>query len=334
MNKETDKGIQEADTEVRSDDTVAKLMNLAGPRLLIPADLEERVHENVHHEWRSFISRRNRLRWAIPASLAATILIALAFNIRTPETQLQPIGNIAHVVGVPDTARAAFVVGDTVYAGDNLETSTNHGVSIALAGDISLRIAANTSLRLDQADEFTLTRGRMYIDSGERIYRDRHMTVHTAIGSATDIGTQFSVAYENKRMSVAVREGRVDVAHDQSIVTAEAGDKLTLQPGLDTVFDSVSPYDPSWNWATSLAPGFDIENQSLMDFLKWASRETGKTLVFSSDDVRMAAMGTELFGSILNFTPAEAIDSVLLTTQFRYRIDEQSITITKQVRAR
>ena len=130
-------------------------------------------------------------------------------------------------------------------------------------------------------------------------------------------------------MSVAVREGRVDVARDQSSFTALAGDRLTLQPGREIVVDKVTPYDPSWQWAISLAPSFDIENRSLMDFLKWASRETGKTLVFPNDDVRMAAMGTDIFGSIRNFTPAEAIESVLSTTQFRYRIDEKSITITK-----
>jgi hypothetical protein len=130
-------------------------------------------------------------------------------------------------------------------------------------------------------------------------------------------------------MSIAVREGRVDVVRDRSVIAAEAGDRLILEPGREAVFDQITPYDSAWDWATSLAPGFDIENRSLLDFLKWASRETGKTLIFSSNDVRMAAMGTELFGSIVNFTPSEAIDAVLTTTQFRYRIDERSITITK-----
>ncbi len=41
----------------------------------------------------------------------------------------------------------------------------------------------------------------------------------------------------------------------------------------------------------------------------------------------MAAMGTQVVGSIRDFTPREAIDAVLATTQFDYDIDEQSITI-------
>ena len=79
----------------------------------------------------------------------------------------------------------------------------------------------------------------------------------------------------------------------------------------------------------SLAPDFDIENETLLSFLKWVARETGKTLVFSSNEVRMAAMSTQLFGSIESFTPIEALTSVMSTTQFIYRVDEQSITIDK-----
>jgi len=314
----------DTDANNRPDDTVAKLMNLAGPRADIPADIEARVHKKVRQDWRSATNKKVAMRWAVPAALAATVLIVLAINFRATEMPLQPVGVVAQVIG-----GSGMAVGDTVYAGEYLKTGVDHGLSVSLNGDISLRLASDTSVRIDNIDEITLLQGQIYADSGDRIYRDRHITVQTPGGSATDIGTQFSVLYETDRMSIAVREGRVDVARDQSVVTAEAGDKLILEPGREAVFDHITPYDPAWNWATSLAPGFDIENRSLLDFLKWASRETGKTLIFSSDDVRMAAMGTELFGSILNFTPAEALESVLSTTQFRFSIDEKSITITK-----
>lgn len=327
MEKDTKDNRQNTDAEVRPDDAVSTLMNLAGPRAEIPADIEKRVHDNVHQHWQRSTNRKKTLRWAVPASLAATILIALAINFQAPDVPLRPVGTIAYVYGDPGSTSTAFVVGDTVYIGDDLETGPDSGMSILLADEISLRIAASTSIRLDQVDEITLFHGQVYADSGERIYRDRHLTINTSGGSATDIGTQFSVAYEGSRMSVAVREGRVDVSHDQSVMTAEAGDRLVLQPGLDVSVDQVAPYDASWDWATSLAPEFDIANRSLLNFLKWAARETGKTLVFSSDEVRMAAMRTELFGSIKSFTPEEALASVLPTTKFDYEIDEQSITI-------
>jgi len=323
MSKETGTYSSDSDANMQTDDTVAKLMNLAGPRADIPADIEARVHDKVRQDWRSATNKRIALRWAVPATLAATVLIALAFNFRATEISLQPIGVVAHVVGDPGIA-----MGDTVYRGENLKTGAEHGLSITLNGDVSLRLASDTSVRFDHFNEITLLQGQVYADSGERIYRDRHITVQTAGGSVTDIGTQFSVSFDTDRLSIAVREGRVDVARDRSVITADAGDKLTMQAGREAVFDQISAYDPAWNWASTLAPGFDITNRSLLDFLKWASRETGKTLKFSSDDVRMAAMGTELFGSILNFTPDEALESVLSTTRFRYLIDEKSITIT------
>jgi hypothetical protein len=324
MNQDTGKHISEADAGNRDDDTVAKLMNLAGPRADIPADIEARVYKKVSQDWRSATKKKTAVRWAVPAAIAATVLIVMAFNFRATESPLLPVGFVAQVGG-----NQAAVVGDTVYAGESLETVANHGLSISLNGDISLRLASDTLLRIDSAEEITLLHGQLYADSGEHIYRDRHITVHTAGGSATDIGTQFSVSYDGEGMSIAVREGRVDVARDQSVITADAGDKLLLQPDREAVFDQISAYDSAWDWATSLAPGFDIKDRSLLDFLKWASRETGKTLIFSNDEVRMAAMGTDLFGSIIDFTPNEAVDAVLSTTQFKYRMDERSITISK-----
>ncbi|RLA31735.1 MAG: hypothetical protein DRR15_12820 [Gammaproteobacteria bacterium] len=321
MSNDKEQGMRDTST----DDTVAKLMNLAGPRAAIPADLEQRVHDNVRLAWRNSTSKKSPLRWIVPAAMAATILLAIAINDRAPEITLQPLGQIMYVAGSVD--ESDYSIGDAIYAGDFLQTGADRGLSISLSGDISLRIAADTSVRFDTADEFTLIHGQMYADSGERIYRDRQITIHTTMGSATDVGTQFSVAYNGRQLNVAVREGRVDVSGDQPSVTAMAGERLTFQTGNEVVIDQVTPYDTSWSWATSLAPSFDLEGESLLDFLKWASRETGKELVFSSDDVRMAAMRTELFGSVSNFTPDEAIESVLTTTQFTYRVDEKSITI-------
>lgn len=327
MRKDTYDESQNMNSGERTDDAVSTLMNLAGPRVEIPAEIEKRVLENVRQHWQKSTSRRKTYQWAIPASLAATILIVFAINFQAPDVQLRRAGTITYVPGDRMPADSTFVVGDTVYIGEHLETGADSGVTLSFADDISLRIAANTSIRFDQVDEITLLRGRVYADSGDRIYRDRHLAINTPAGSARDIGTQFSVAYEGTRMSVAVREGRVDVARDQSNFTAKAGERLVLEPDTDAVIDQIAPFDPFWNWATSLAPDFDIESRSLLDFLKWAARETGRTLVFSGDDVRMATMGTQLSGSIKRFTPEEALKSVLATTRFDYKIDERNITI-------
>ena len=44
------------------------------------------------------------------------------------------------------------------------------------------------------------------------VYGGPSITIRTGVGSATDIGTLFSVAHHDDDMRVAVREGRVDVS--------------------------------------------------------------------------------------------------------------------------
>ena len=329
MNKDNDQVTQRSDRTGDSDDTVAKLMSLAGPRADIEMDRQSRVHDKVRQEWLRTTRRKKTLRWAVPVALAASVLIVIGMNLRSTDVPLPQVGTISFVADNAALSQSIFTVGDAIFAGDMIETGDESGLSVTLPGDISLRVDTGTSIRFNQTDDFTLLYGQVYADSGDRIYRDRHITIHTAAGSTTDIGTQFSVAYVNDQLDVAVREGRVDVASEQDTYTAEAGDKLTIQPGNDVMRENVAQFDASWQWASSLAPGYIIENESLMEFLKWAARETGKELVFSNDELRMAALGTKLFGSVQGFTPMEAIQSVLSTTRFQYRIDEQSITILK-----
>ncbi len=297
MSKDTGNNGQTTGAKKRSDDAVSTLMNLAGPRERISADIENRVHDNVRRRWQQATKQKTGMRWAVPVSLAAMLLVVFAFNIRTPEVAPQTIGIVAHVVGDQGPAGSKFAVGNPVLAGDKIDTGSGAGVSITLRDDVSLRIASNSSVRLDHADEIMLLRGQIYADSGDRIYRDRHLTVNTPYGTATDIGTQFSVAYEDSRMSVAVREGRVDVAHEQSVIMADAGDRVVLQSGRDVIVDQVAPYDPSWNWASSLAPDFRYQKPFTSRLPEMGrTRDRQVLLFFSSDEVRMAAMGTQVRG--------------------------------------
>lgn len=329
MSDDTDEKTAGSGDYANSDRTVAALMNLAGPRAAIPDALERRVHAAVRQEWEGASRRKTILRWSVPLALAATVLIAVAVSTQPPVATPQAIGVVASVSDETEAATLNLGVGSEVFAGQIIETAEEFGMSISLVGEVSLRLAENSSISLAAADEVTLHRGMVYADSGDRIYRDRHLTIHTENGSATDIGTQFYVALLNEQWQVAVREGRVDVTHDNLLHSADAGQRLILKKGTEVVIDEVSPYDESWAWVISLAPEYQLENGSVLDFLKWVSRETGKSLAFSGDDVRMAAMKTELFGSINKLSPAEALEAVLATTEFQYQIDARSINISR-----
>jgi hypothetical protein len=219
--------------------------------------------------------------------------------------------------------------GRQVFVGDRIDTANDGATSVLLDGDISLRIDNQTQLQVVAADEFTLLAGRVYIDTGDRIYSDRHVTITTASGRATDIGTQFAVSYTRDQMSVAVREGRVDLSDAQRTYTAARGQKVSLQHGEPAQFDAVEVAGAEWDWAVALAPDFDLEQHSVLDFLKWASRETGLQLVFDDDQVRSAARTARSHGSISGLSPLEAVDAVLATTQFKYSIDGDTLLIRK-----
>lgn len=322
MAKYQDSGTGSSDGAT-ANDSIAELVRLAGPRPAVPPHVEQRVYTAVRNEWRSTVRQRHTLRWGLPFALAATIVLAVTLMSRAPEVRVTPIATVALVDG-----NGGLSVGDSIYPGDSLATGAS-GMALTVNNGLSLRMAAGTAVTFDSMKELTLRSGRVYVDTGQSVYGDPSLAVHTSVGSARDIGTRFAVAFVDGDMRVAVREGRVDVAGKQGSYTAEAGEVLTLQPDADIARGKISVYDSSWDWAAALAPAFDIENRSLLDFLKWAARETGKELVFEHDAARLAAMKTRLHGSVAGFTPAEAIPPVLSTTSFGYRVrvDEQQIVI-------
>ena len=296
-----------------SDSTLSALLNLAGPTAEIPDQLEQRVYASVRSEWTQSTSRQRVMRWAVPAALAATVLIAISMNTSNVDVPSLPVGTVV-------------ANGNGVFVGDVIDTGSG-GISLVLDGDISLRVDSNTILAVDSARSFTLMAGQIYVDTGDRIYADRHITIVTQSGKATDIGTQFSVRYENADMSVAVREGQVDLSDNRQTYSAVRGEKVTIRPGQEVQIESVPIAGPEWEWAIALAPGFELDGHSLLDFLKWVSRETGMELVFDSDEVRAAARRSRSYGSIEGLTPLEAVEAVLATTQFDYSIDGDTIHI-------
>lgn len=332
----------------RDELTLARLMRLAGPRAPVPEDVESRVYRRVQQEWRTQTEqpqgdrvyaqvrrewskrspRRGIGRWALPAAIAASVLLAIAV-IRQPPPPVPaevPVGSVVKVVGGTGSG-ALPLPGRLVYPGESLSTGKDQGLSLRLNDAVSLRIDEQTTLAVRGNNEFRLLQGRVYADTGDFIYRDRGLVILTSMGSVTDVGTQFSVDVDDALIDIAVREGRVDLSNDSEEWVAVAGERLTVHRDDGATTDTLAAHDPYWDWATSLAPAFDLDNKSLLDFLRWAARETGRELVFESDQLRMAAMRTDVHGSVADFDPLEALESVLATTTFKYRVEADRIVI-------
>jgi ferric-dicitrate binding protein FerR (iron transport regulator) len=344
MANESDK----TETGARDDQSFANLMKLAGERPEIPLSVESRVYhqvqqewkrttvepsaenvyEEVHKTWRRDALRGTILRWLLPAGVAASALFAVLMVSQPEPTVAQVAGTISRVVGT-GSIRSEFPEGSSVRAGELISTGPGEGVSLLLARNESLRIDENTELRVDAADQFTLLGGRVYADTGQFIYRDGGLKIASEFGLVTDVGTQFSVAMTDNTLDVAVREGRVDVQNDSDQYAARMGERLTVVKGGTATIAELDTHDDYWNWITGLTPAYDMTNKSLLDFLKWAARETGRDLQFESDESRMFAMRTDVHGSVEGLTPEEALEAILATTSVRYKIADDKIVIAK-----
>ncbi len=326
--------------------TLARLMKLAGERAEIPLSVESRVYNQVKEEWQSTIVepngdkvygkvhktwRRSALwatafRWLAPAAIAAAVLIG-ALVVPQPEEPSAQVAATVSRLASNNPPKSQYPEGAQLYAGETINTGPDEGLSLLLAQNESFRIDAGTRIRIDAVDRFTLFYGRVYADTGQFIYRDGGLKIATDLGIVSDIGTQFSVTSNDGSLEVAVREGRVDVDSQQDEYVARMGERLTLAAGEAASVTKLDTHGAHWDWVTDLAPGFDLTNKSLLDFLKWAARETGRELQFQSDESRMFAMRTDVHGSIDRMTPDEALAAILATTTLRYRIQDDKIVI-------
>ena len=332
----------------RDDQTLARLLKLAGSSTPIAADTEERVYaavrkeweasttkpdndrvyRNVRREWHRTSARSRVRRWAMPLAIAASAVLAVAVIMQPPPpvSSNVPLGKIAKNA---DPGSRMFGAGQSVFAGDTVTTGSSGGISITLADGESIRLDRETAIDFVAHNRLRLIDGRVYADTGNFVYRDKTLIIETDSGEVTDVGTQFSVDARGGSLDVAVREGRVDVQRDGQESVAVAGERLILEPGQPALLKEIAPHDDYWGWVSALAPVYDIENRSLLDFLRWAARETGRELVFEDDELRMSAMKTDLHGSVEDFLPDDAITAVLATTRFKYRVTDDRIVITR-----
>ncbi|MDH3305030.1 MAG: FecR family protein [Gammaproteobacteria bacterium] len=332
----------------RDEEAMARLLRLAGPRAEIPADAESRVYARVlkewqvsteapedarvyklvHRTWKRDAALAATKRWVMPIALAAAAALVAIFISQPQPNRPVVVGTVAKVIA-PAASDSSFAVGDEIYAGMTIETGDGQGMSFLLARNESLRLDENSAIRVEAGDQFRLLRGRVYADTGEFVYRDGGLRIDSVFGAVTDIGTQFAVSIRDDLLDVAVREGRVDVRKEAHKYVAMSGERIRLLEKGEVEVDPLALTDEYWNWTTELAPAFEIEGRSLMDFLKWTARESGRILYFEDTELRMAAMRTDLHGSISDFSPMEAIESVLATTAFRYRVEADRIIIER-----
>ncbi len=231
-----------------------------------------------------------------------------------PQIATVPIATVEAVVGevtveheggadspTPLTGRA------TLAAGDIVETTGATGRAVfRLADGASVRFDTHTRVRMHSSRTLTLERGALYVDSDSV---GPALTIETAFGSATDIGTRFEVRLaEGEQMTwVRVRDGEVELERDGEQYRAKAGFELAATPDGNVERREIPPCGPLWDLPLEILP--ELERGSIFDFLEWAGTESCSQLSFLDETAKSLAEA-DLSASVAGLSLEQALDLV------------------------
>jgi ferric-dicitrate binding protein FerR (iron transport regulator) len=299
-----------------SDDAIAALVRLAGRRPPVPEDAARRVREAVHDEWMAAIGRRRRTRWigsAAAVAAAAVTIVVLRMMPGSPETQ--PVPQRIVVAGGQTN-------GAVIYSNDVYDVANGNTASLAW-GTATLRLDGGTRVRIASANELTLDRGAVYVDS-----KQSGVVIHTPIGSVRDIGTQFEVRLDADRMRVRVREGRIDLQHGGATHSAEAGVELDADARGGVTQHSIATRGGDWEWVVRAAPPIHLDGRTLSEVVASVTRDEGLRPVWFDDAAQNAA--SMRLHSDVPLTPEEALDTALIASGLTSRTDGDRLIIKRR----
>jgi ferric-dicitrate binding protein FerR (iron transport regulator) len=318
------------------DQVIASLLRMAGPRPAAPAERRGRVRAAVHAHWQQTVRWRKRRRavlWAVGSlATAAAALLTVGLGQRRglvlSPAAVSAEGRIEAIKGsVRSGLSGALKAGDTIGAGDELETSADGRAAFRLAGGASLRVDTQSRVQLLGGSVLALREGAVYVNTAPEGDAASPIEIRTPLGTVTEVGTQFEVRLEGDSMRLRVREGMVDLKRGSGTLRTEAGRELLAGAGSEVVTNPVSLHGEAWRWTLEVAPSFDLEGRSLEEFLTWLTRETGWRVRFEEASIAGRAPSLILHGSIEGLKPDEAPAAVLPTCGLRHRLENGILII-------
>ncbi|MES1241954.1 MAG: FecR family protein [Acidobacteriota bacterium] len=325
-------------------DEIAALLDVAGRRPRLPeaevAPIRAAAREAFRRQARR-TARRRRLVWTAGGSLtasAAALLLAIGLTLRPPAAPATgPVATVEMTAGDVAVLDAAGrpAASPAVLPGAVLRTGESGRAAVRLPGGASVRIDAGSAVRLDSSRLVSLERGAVYVDAGPAAAPGQEIEIATSLGSVRHVGTQFETRLLPRSgaggpaLRVRVREGTVLVEQAGETHQVRAGGELLLAAGSRPERAGISGHDPGWDWIQRTAPPFEIEGARLVDFLDWASRETG--LPWRLADPRAGSRPEDviLHGSIEGLTAEEALAVVLPSSGYRLHPAGDEIVIER-----
>jgi ferric-dicitrate binding protein FerR (iron transport regulator) len=317
------------ESSAREPDPVEALLSRAQPRPAPPAEHEQQVRDAVYAQWRGAAARRLSRRRVLQFAAAASVLLAVAagFNLYR-DSGVAP----AEIATISKSHGSVYLIGerselrelpsiDTVLAGQTMVTGSDAGIGLDWHGGGSLRVDADTTVEFLSADSIHLRQGRVYFDS-----RVEHgaaaLTISTAHGDLTHVGTQYMAAVDTLTLVVSVREGAVTISRRGGDDRAAAGQRLEFAGDARPLVSNISRTGSQWAWIEATAPTLDFSGRSTYEFLQWVGRETGYSVEFESAEADRLARDGRLVGTIPGLDPRGELEVRMLGEDLDYAFDE------------
>ncbi len=326
------------DDEPPDDESIARLLRDAGERERPAAAMQAEVRAAVEAEWRELVAaRRSRRRvtgWAVAAGVGAGRARRLAGR-PAPRSRAAGRGLAGTRLGSGRAALRRAVALDAARAGQldrRSERKYERSVTPAPRSRSSPGSrCASTGRRgspSDRDESASLEEGAAYVDTGAALRAAcRCILAAHRFGHRSASGDAIPGARRGR--AGASRRPRGPGAHrhvGSGAVSGVAGEQILLDAGRVTRLD-LPAHDASWNWAGAVAPAYPIEGSTLLAFLRWAARETGRELVFADPQTEEAASRIVLRGSVEGLTPDESILAVGATTGLAIEVARARIEV-------
>jgi ferric-dicitrate binding protein FerR (iron transport regulator) len=301
-----------------NDDSIESLIRFAGGRDTPSPAATDRAREAALHAWQQGLRSRaktrvsRRLGWALAAG-SCVLVAGAAWWARQVVAPPEVVARVAELQGEVLLDSMALRESQLVHSGGELVTGDAR-VALNVGDALSLRLDRGSRLRFHAPGHVLLLEGVVYVDSGG-LNGATPLRIDTPAGTVRHVGTQFQVRVTGRRTHIQVREGRVVLEGERvSPIDLGAGDGVDAVGGQFRISHGLASHGEAWDWASTLAPRFDVENRALGEFLAWLARERGWQLRFLEPAIQARAAEIRLHGSLDGLEVTEMLERVSLIT--------------------
>jgi ferric-dicitrate binding protein FerR (iron transport regulator) len=327
----------EKDQFGKDDKVLEALFRHASTRQRAPLEVEKKIREKLHSEWRH-VTRRRRVRrnvagWAIAASVVLALFMSVS-QFRQPDPLipgpvLATVDKRAGDVFIQSAAgeTSGLPVDAQLRAGSELSTIQDARIALAWASGESLRMDQNSRISLTSNTEISLLSGKIYIDAAGAGIQGRALVINTPSGPVSHIGTQYITTVSGDEVTVSVREGKVSIGSGDEATIAVQGQRLHLADNGQHLTTAIPVYGDEWQWTELIAPRFNVDGRTMQEFLDWVGRETGRKIEYGSIESELAAAQTRMHGNI-DLEPLHAMELMLQTSDLTAVVKDGVILVS------